>query len=891
VSIPSELTSAVADRYVIERELGRGGMATVYLARDIRHRRAVALKLLDPELGAALGVDRFLAEIRVTANLQHPNLLPLFDSGDVNGQPYYVMPYVDGESLRQRIDREKQLPVDEAVRIAVAVAGALEYAHAHGVVHRDLKPENILLQAGQPVVADFGIALAVSNAGGVRMTQTGVSLGTPQYMSPEQATGDQTIDARSDIYSLAAVTYEMLTGDPPHTGSTMQAVIARVLTERPRGIRTVRPNVPAYAATAIERALEKLPADRWATAREFAEALQGRLVADPARLDASSLPAALGTRARSGARRSRDPIVLGALALAGIGVALAAWGWTRGPDEIDGRTVRFTIAPGGPRDDVAPGTQIAISPDGRFIAFTLRTEAGDQRLAIREVGQLATRVIREADPAIGPFFSPDGTSLGFSNPGARIVRRVPLAGGPAVDVAEGAPVLGAAWAPGDVIIASVKDRLMTVPSAGGQFRPIGRGAGVDGERGQRSPRVLDDGETVVYLSWRGSMQTSRIGVMSLSTGRATVLDIGGASPIGVVDGYLIYGTSAGAIMAVAFDVAAHRVTGRPVQVVDQADISQSGLVRAAVSRSGSLAYVSAARTSEVVLSDVTGRTRVLLAEPRDYAAPRFSPDGSRLALAIASSRGSDVWIHDIASGTPTKLTSEGERNSRPEWTPDGKRVLYASSGSGGSSLWWRNSDFSGVRELAERAPETVNAGVISPDGRTLVYWRSTPTQPVDIFYRRLEGDTTSKPIEATPAAEISPKFSPDGKWVAYGSNKDGTLQVYVQPFPPTGAIYQVTPTGGMAPVWSRDGKRIFYVSNGRLHAATIRTSPDFAVTARTPMFEGNYLLNVPQHANYDVSPDGKSFALLQAVGPNDQIVVAHDWKYELRERMREKRQK
>jgi serine/threonine protein kinase len=355
VNIPSELTSAVADRYVIERELGRGGMATVYLARDLRHRRAVALKLLNPELGAALGVDRFLAEIRVTANLQHPNLLPLFDSGEVNGQPFYVMPYVDGESLRQRIDREKQLPVDEAVRIAVAVAGALEYAHAHDVVHRDLKPENILLQSGQPVVADFGIALAVSNAGGERMTQTGVSLGTPQYMSPEQATGDRTIDTRSNIYSLAALTYEMLTGDPPHTGSTMQAVIARVLTERPRGIRTVRPNVPAYAATAIERALEKLPADRWATAREFSEGLQGRIVADPARLDASSPPAAPGSRARSGSRRSRDPIVLGALALAGIGAAVAVWGWTRGPDEIDGRTVRFAISPASPRDDVAPG--------------------------------------------------------------------------------------------------------------------------------------------------------------------------------------------------------------------------------------------------------------------------------------------------------------------------------------------------------------------------------------------------------------------------------------------------------------------------------------------------------------------------------------------------------
>src|SRR5512132_64694 len=196
------VTSALAGRYEVEREIGRGGMATVYLARDRKHDRRVALKMLDPELGAVLGVERFLAEIKVTANLQHPNLLPLFDSGEAGGQLYYVMPYVEGESLRHRLDREKQLPVEEAMQIAIAVGNALDYAHAHGVIHRDLKPENILLQHGQPIVADFGIALAISKAGGQRVTQTGLSLGTPAYMSPEQATGDRVIDGRTDVYSL-----------------------------------------------------------------------------------------------------------------------------------------------------------------------------------------------------------------------------------------------------------------------------------------------------------------------------------------------------------------------------------------------------------------------------------------------------------------------------------------------------------------------------------------------------------------------------------------------------------------------------------------------------------------------------------------------------------------
>ncbi|MDP9177378.1 MAG: serine/threonine protein kinase [Gemmatimonadota bacterium] len=261
-------------RYEIEREIGRGGMATVYLARDVRHARRVALKVLSPELGAVLGAERFLAEIRVTANLQHPNLLPLFDSGEVDGHLFYVMPYVDGESLRHKLDREKQLPVAEALRIGVAVADALDYAHRHGVIHRDLKPENILLHEGQPLVADFGIALAISNAGGERITQTGFSLGTPQYMSPEQATGDRTVDGRSDIYSLGAVLYEALAGEPPHMGGTVQAVIAKILTETPPSVRVRRPTVHQHVASAIARALEKLPADRWATAREFAAALQ-----------------------------------------------------------------------------------------------------------------------------------------------------------------------------------------------------------------------------------------------------------------------------------------------------------------------------------------------------------------------------------------------------------------------------------------------------------------------------------------------------------------------------------------------------------------------------------------------------------------------------------------
>jgi serine/threonine protein kinase len=269
----AQLNAAVAGRHGIEKEIGQGGMATVYLARDLRHHRQVALKVLHPDPAAALGAERFLAEIKTTANLQHPHILPLHDSGEADGHLFYVMPFVAGETLRQRLDRETQLPLDDALRIPREVLAALDYAHRHGVVHRDIKPENILLHDGSALVADFGIALAVTAAGGQRMTQTGLSLGTPQYMAPEQAMGERIIDGRADIYAAGAVLYEMLTGEPPFTGPSVQAIVAKVMTERPLAPSRVRVTVPPHVEVSVMWSLSKLPADRFATAAQFSDAL------------------------------------------------------------------------------------------------------------------------------------------------------------------------------------------------------------------------------------------------------------------------------------------------------------------------------------------------------------------------------------------------------------------------------------------------------------------------------------------------------------------------------------------------------------------------------------------------------------------------------------------
>ncbi len=320
---PHRLTAALSDRYRIERELGQGGMATVYLAEDLKHKRQVAIKVLKAELGAVLGAERFVNEIRTTANLQHPNLLPLFDSGEADGFLYYVMPYVEGETLRARMDAERQLPVEETIRLVALLAGALDFAHARNVVHRDLKPENILLQAGQPIIADFGIALAVAQAGGDRVTQTGLSLGTPHYMSPEQAAGTQTVDARSDQYALGATAYEMLIGEPPHTGPTTPAIVARLMTEKPRDIRATRPAVPAGVDAAIHRALEKSPADRFPSCGGFAEALAAgaRAPAPTPAVTTDATPHA----AAGGARRLAVRAVLALIVVASIVGAVFKW--------------------------------------------------------------------------------------------------------------------------------------------------------------------------------------------------------------------------------------------------------------------------------------------------------------------------------------------------------------------------------------------------------------------------------------------------------------------------------------------------------------------------------------------------------------------------------------
>jgi hypothetical protein len=399
----TRLTTALEERYRIERELGAGGMATVYLATDLKHDREVALKVLRPELGAVLGVERFLAEIKITARLDHPHILTLIDSGAEGGFLYYVLPLVRGESLRDKLNREHQLGIEEAVTITRQVASALDYAHRHGVVHRDIKPENILLLEGEAMLADFGIALAVSEAGGNRLTETGLSLGTPQYMSPEQATGDRQLDARSDLYSLAAVLYEMLAGEPPVTGPTAQAMIAKLMTERPVHLRVVRSAVPEAIDAAVARALDKTPADRFPSAGEFARALDTKPTA-------ATAPTVVVPAARSG-RRWAIGLAAAVVLVAAVAGGLLAMGkfGHRGPAFVLRDRTQLTSS--------GAVFASAVSADGKQLAYITHNcgpKGCAYSLDLQDVGGNAThRVLEGATAAYGLEWSPDRRNLIF----------------------------------------------------------------------------------------------------------------------------------------------------------------------------------------------------------------------------------------------------------------------------------------------------------------------------------------------------------------------------------------------------------------------------------------------------------------------------------------------
>ena len=879
----SRLQDALAGRYRIAREIGQGGMATVYLAEDLKHDRKVAIKVLRPELSAIIGAERFLREIKTIATLQHPHILGLIDSGEIDGTAYYVMPFVEGESLRERLEREKQLPIADAVRLASEVASALDYAHRHGVIHRDIKPENVLLHDGSALVADFGIALAVASAGSTRMTETGMSLGTPRYMSPEQAMGEREITARSDVYTLGCVTYEMLTGDPPFTGSTAQAIIAKVMTEKPVSLQKQRERVPDEVEDAVLTALEKLPADRFATAAEFAEALHGAPGSSGARK--SSAARARASASPSWSSRARDPVVLALGAIAIVAAALAASKWRAAPS-TPAEVVRFTLAAALNGQTSSVGYNIvAVSPDGRTLVYVGRGDGTRQQLMLRTLDDIVARPLPGTEDAIHPIFSPDGRWVAFIR-GNQLYKIAVDGAAPMLLGTAPGTFNGASWSSSGVIVVSSNTALYSVPEAGGTARVFKSNAHPGVYIYQDSPLVWDDAKSVIFSNWSGSSPaTGRIAIVPIGGGESTVLDLKGIMPLGVIDGTLVYVTSAGVMMGAPIDVEKRRLLGPPVQLIDHIALNAgTGLAFAALSHTGTLIYQSGTQLSRVVVVGKDAAARSLFDDSRDFSFPRLSPDGKQLAISIGSADHRDIWLDELASGTRTRLTTEGLTNERPEWSPDGTRVLFRSDRGTRSAIWWRPADMSAeATPLLTGDRVDVFEGILSPDARYLVY--QLDTLGADIYYRAVTGDSTVRPIANNPAAiENMPRVSPDGRWIVFVTNESGRDEVVVQPFPGPGGRVQVSAGGGTEPVWARDGRRVFYRGSGKLMAASIRTTPSFSVIARDTLLTDSYVFATNPHANYDAFPDGAHFVFLEPDHSSEMVVVAN-WRAVLRARM------
>ncbi|MBI1722793.1 MAG: protein kinase [Gemmatimonadetes bacterium] len=881
----ARLAPALADRYAIERELGHGGMATVYLAQDLKHHRRVAIKVLRPELAAVLGAERFLREIEIAAQLSHPHILPLYDSGQVEGLLFYVMPHIEGESLRDRLDREKQLPIEEAVHFAQQVASALDYAHRHAIIHRDIKPENVLIHEGEALVADFGIALAVRAAGGERLTETGLSLGTPFYMSPEQATGDRQLDARSDIYSLGCVLYEMLAGEPPYSGPTAQAVVARILTERPRDLRMLRETVPPALERVVAKALAKLPADRYATAAEFADALSRAGVepwTGPA-IEPVTAPTPAGAPGPT-PRRRPALLPLAPWIVAVLALVAAAWTWLRPQPTPDVFRFDVTVPDTQSLRTEHNGTSVVLSPDGTRLVYVGRSERGRRQLYLRALDQLEPQPLVGTDGAESPFFSPDGEWIAFFAEGK--LKKVALAGGPPLSIADATNGRGGTWGPeGRVVFAPGSlGPLMSVSAAGGPVDTVTVLRSDSGETSHRFPDFLPGGKAVVFTVQYGARY--RLAVVTLADGTVRpVLDeamCGRWAPTG----HLLYGSETGALLAMPFDARRLAVTGSPVSLLEGMLVKvPSGAAEFTVSRSGTLVYLTGelARRA-LVLVDRRGTERVL-GELVALAGPRFSPDGQRIALSSIEQRTSDVRVYDMDRGTLSRLTFDGN-NQYPEWTPDGRRVVFTTSRTGtqANDLYWTPADGSGEATPLIQAPGAQWEVAWEPDGHSLVFRQSgSTTASRDLMVMPLDSPRTPRPYLTSPFEERAPAMSPDGRWLAYVSNESGRDEVYVRAFPEPAGRWQVSVSGGLEPRWAPTGREIYYRSGDSLVSASVSTRPTFSVGGHEVLFVRPYVGDV-NHAHFDVHPDNRRFVMVKGGSGRSSLIVALNWFEELRRR-------
>jgi serine/threonine-protein kinase len=786
-------------------------MATVYLADDLKHQRKVALKVLKPELAAVVGAERFLAEIKTTANLQHPHILPLFDSGEADSFLFYVMPYVEGESLREKLDREHQLSVDEALKLTTDIAEALQAAHEQGVIHRDIKPANILLSRGSPLLSDFGIALAVSSAGGDRLTETGLSMGTPHYMSPEQAAGESHIDARSDIYSLAAMLYEMLAGEPPYTGRTAQVVLTKRLTDPVPSVRRIRDKVPASIDVAIRQALAAVPADRFATVAQFRDGLSryAPAVETPAphrgvRWRTTGVMAAVAIlvvvavwQLASGGRDA-PPLVLATVeplttdpgvewfpSLSPDGEWVVYGGQASGNWDIYLKSVGGQNPINLTQNSLDDDDQPAFSPDGQRIAFR-SSRGGGGIFVMGRTGEAVRRVTRRG---YKPTWSPDGTELAYAtenvemNPqnseGRSQLWVVGVASGEERQIEVFDAVLPS-WSPNGHRIAYFRrldfpERgVWTVPAEGGEEIAVTDHLATDW-----NPTWSLDGEDLYFASDRsGSMNLWRVPIDEQS-GETR----GDPEPI--------------TTPAVSLGHISLSADGR--RVVYSSEIATTNIQ--------GLAFDPESRS-------VVGEPVGITSGSRRWSSPDPSPDGEWVAFYSLVVPEGDVYVIR-ADGTGLRLVTGDDAIDRvPRWSPDGDWLAFFSDRAGASTIWKIRADGSDLRQLTSEAG---GVPVWSPDGSQMV-GRPLVGEDMRSFLFDPTRPTTSGASDRLPDPEpaltpfIPHSWSPNGEYLAGDVGYDD-IGIVVYAFQTR--TYERLTDFGQWPVWLPDGRHILFVSGGK----------------------------------------------------------------------------